>query len=60
MSALRGQKIKLFKRKKKLGGIHEKAAKTYFMAPENEKGEPIESELISHGNNSHTFISKIV
>lgn len=30
------------------------------MAPEDEKGEAIESELISHGNNSHTFLPKIV
>ena len=30
------------------------------MAPEDEKGEAVESELISHGNNSHTFLPKIV
>lgn len=60
LSALRGQKIQLFRRKKNLGGIHEKAAKAWFMAPVDEKGQPAESELIDHGSNSHTFVPKIV
>lgn len=60
LSALKGHRMKLFKRKKREGGVHARAVKPYFMAPVGADGQPVESDLIDHGNNSHTFVPKLV
>ena len=61
LTALKGQKIGLFRRKAKdrQKAVYKSAATATFMAPMGEDGEPIEGDIISHSHNSHTIVPKI-
>ena len=61
LAALKGQKMKLFKRKpkNKQMAVYRDSATATFMAPVGPDGEPIEEAIVSHKHNSHTIVPKI-
>lgn len=61
LAALKGQKMKLFKRKAKdrQKAVYRDSACATFMAPEGPDGEPLEEAIMSHKHNSHTIVPKI-
>ena len=61
LAALKGQKMKLFRRKAKdrQREFYKDVATATFMAPEGPDGEPIVEAIMSHSHNSHTIVPKI-